>query len=255
MPTLDESANAVMMEFGGVVPEELLSLEDARREFLYVRSLARQKIGIADTDKTVTSTPLTVTQRDDALPPNLQHIIPAFVEYEHNFPISPNDLRRVLIVPADDIPNYEGARAIAFYGEPLRYKLSWNAWEDGSLTLYYDPVDDLSAISGDDDLPFPMQFHTMLVKQAALKVTDIIKLKMTFLDRWEEKDRAERLLGVLGGIEAKLLLQVSDWENEFKRWINKDHNEGPITRRTNEEIQARGYNDVGGRWIRPPYYR
>ncbi|MBX3288371.1 MAG: hypothetical protein KF855_03405 [Acidobacteria bacterium] len=251
MATLNESANAVLMEFGGVVPDELLSLEDARREFLYVRSLAMQKMAIADTDKTVSSTSLNVTQRDGVMPDS--NIIPAFVEYLPNNPIyGDEEQRRVLIVPADDIPNYEGSRAIAFYGSPLRFRLAWNVWEFGTLKLYFDPVEDISDISGEDEVPFPVQFHTMLVKQTALKLTDIIKLKLTMLDRWEEKDRSERLLGVLGGIETKLLLQIADWENEYKRWINKDQNEGPILRRSNEEIMARGYNDIGG-WQRPPF--
>jgi hypothetical protein len=246
---LNTAANSVMMEFGGILDERLLAFEDAKREFLYTRALELQKLGIADSNKTVVIDELATAARDGELtmPEGLASMMPAFVEFQYNNTTGARS--QVRIVAVEDIPNYEGSRAIAFYGEPLRYRLSWNAWEQGDLYLGYDGIENPSAVGGANDLAFPPAFWTFLVKKTAFNLIDIIRLKLSFLMREEEADQMKAIASALDSKEQKLVVQTQEWSKEFARWINKDLNQQPILRRSNEELWAR-QNDQ----TRPPRF-
>lgn len=243
--TVDECANAVLQEFGGLIPETICSFEDSKREFLSTRALEIQKLGIAESNKTVTSARLDVSSRTGLLlmPDDMgdADIFPAAVEYQ---PENTTARQKVVIVEVDDIPNFEGSRAIAFYDSPVKYRLAWNSWDDGDLYLFYDPIDDLTTISGTDTLKFPLAFRTYLFKKTAFNLLDLIRLKLAWLDREEEKEQAVKIDAALKMLEMKLANQVSEWAREFRRWINKDLSQGPYLRRTQMEINARAYRDT-----------
>ena len=225
------------MEFGtGVIPEELLSFEDAKKETIQVRALEMQKLGISDTDRTVTSDTLGATQRDDAMPVKFGDFIPAFVEIRIN-----DRTEKVEIVPVESIPELEGARCIAFYSN--RYRLAWDAWDEGEIYLWFDPIEDLSGITGKSGITFPQAFWTLLVKKTALNLIKVIRLKALHIGK---SDR-EELNTILSMFEKSLNASLSEWEQEFFKWRNIDFNAGPRLRRTNEEIMARAYNNVTGR--------
>lgn len=251
--TLDSCANGVLQEFGGLLPETILSFEDAKREFLYTRALEIQKLGIADSNKTVTSAKLVVSSRtgllllpDDA---GDADIFPAAVEFQ---PTGTTGRQKVVIIEVDDIPGYEGDRAIAFFDNPMKYRLSWDCWKTGDLFLFYDPIEDITTIRGADTLKFPLAFWTLLTKKTAFNLVDMIRLKLAWLQRAEEHEQTRvevrgqipALLGALASREAKLAVQVQEWEREFRRWINKDLSQGPYLRRNQMEINARAYRDV-----------
>jgi hypothetical protein len=64
--------------------------------------------------------------------------------------------------------------------------------------------------------------------------------------REEEADQMKAIASALDSKETKLISQVSEWQKEFQRWINKDLNQQIVLRRSNEEIQARGMGELGG---------
>jgi hypothetical protein len=242
---LNNAANAVLQEFGGLIEERLLSFEDAKREFLYTRGLELQKLGIADSNKTVIIDEFSVSDRDGeiTMPTGLSGILPAFVEYGGSSSTSRRDTVRIVTV--DDIPSYEGSRAIAFYGDPLKYRLSWNSWDHGTLFLGYDGIEDMDALLGSSDLSFPPNFWTFLVKKTAFNIIDVLRLKIAFLMRVEEIEQMKLIENALNSKERKLLVQCQEWSTEFKRWINKDLNQQPVLRRSNEELMARQGGDCG----------
>jgi hypothetical protein len=241
---LNTAANAVLGEFGNIIPEPLFAHDDAKREFLYTRALELQKLGIADSDKTVVIDQLDVSSRDGQLnmPGQFAGMMPAFVEHLRTNATKPETVR---IVQPEDIPSYEGTRAIAFYSEPLRYRVAWNSWETGVLYLGYDGIEDMNQLGGTTDLTFPPAFWTMLVKKTALKAIATIRLKMAFLNRAEEKENISLIADALKSKEATLLADVSEWQKEFHRWINKDLNQQATLRRHADELEARRSGELG----------
>lgn len=252
MHTIRSETNAVLQEFGGVIPETICSFEDARREFLYVRESERQKIGIAPSNKTAENALLDVSVRDGELVlsgcDSPAAISPAFVEYQ---PTNSTDRHKVTIVDAEDIPGFEGQRAIAFYADPMRYRLSFDSWDTGTLYLWYDEVEDLESLEGTDTngdevaIKFPLQFWQLLRKRAAFNLIDTICLKLAWHMRPEEKDQTAGIIAALRMKEQKLALRVQELDNEFRRWINRELNQQPFVRRTSMEIGLRGVNDAG----------
>ena len=234
------------MEFGtGVIPEELLSFEDVKVQTSQVRALELQKLGVSDTDRTVTKDTLGATQRDDVLPPKFGSVIPAFAEVQYNQQTDPTRREKVEIVPVESIPELEGSRCIAFYGEPMRYRLAWDSWNDngGIVYLWFDPIEDISSSLGSQDKIFPEAFWTLIVKKAALNVIRIVRMKALHID----KNDREELNSILSMFEASMIAQIGEWERQFQIWKNLDYNSGPRLRRTLEEIMDRSYDNVTGR--------
>lgn len=242
MATLNENSNRVLSEFGGRIPAHLLSFEDARREFLQVRALELQKLGIADTDKTVQSARLMPSSRNGAVPSSFGDITPAFVEYSPTN--TTNVFEKVEIVPVEKIPEYSGGRAIAFYGSPLRYRTSFDFWTSGAITIWYDGVEDLFSVSGGDELAFAGAFSTYLVKKAAFNLCGTMLLNLAFSAAPEEDERMKIIVGVLKDFQSTLAIQVAEWQKEFRKFTNAPLNTQANLRRTNDEIAARNYNNV-----------
>lgn len=244
---LSSCANQVLQEFGGVMPEVLMSFEDAEREFLSVRALELQKLGVSTTDITVTKSTLNATQRDGLLNTSEgDGMIPAFVELTPDSSTSGDDRVKVEILPVELIPSYEGARAIGFYGTPGRYRLAWDAWDEGTLTIWYDPVEDLTSIGAATDISFPPNFFTYIFKKTALNLIRVAVAKLMIVDPAQFKESKGNITAALSAFEKSIDRQVGEWEHEFKKWRNLDLNSSPHLRRTNDEIQARGYNNVTG---------
>jgi hypothetical protein len=251
--TVRSETNAVLQEFGGILPEALCSFEDARREFLYAYQSELQKIGVADSNKTVKFAVLDVSAREGKLILNdcdsPADIIPAFVEYQET---NTTDRQKVTIVDVEDIPAYEGQRVIAFYGDdPLRYRLAFDSWTHGTLYLYYDEVtnvndlDDITTCGKENEISFPLQFWQLLSKRAAFNIINIVQLKLAFLGRPEEQAQTDYIMKALAGLEMKLAARISELDREFRRWINKSTNQQVYVRRSNIEIMARNYNNSG----------
>jgi hypothetical protein len=248
MPTINSQANAVLQELGGMLPESICSFEDAKREFMYARALELQKIGIATTNKTVTVSEMIVEARDGVMimPTGVGDLIAGAVEYEpNNLADGETNRSKVVIVQVDDIPAFEGNLAIAFYGDPMRYRLSFDSWLTGRLFVYYDPIEDLTELDGDTEITFPLAFWTYLTKKTAFNLIDMIRLKLAWHQRPEEVEQHKVILQALSALEAKLSKQAEEWHLEFKRWITRDLKQGPYLRRSNMEILARGYNNTG----------
>jgi len=226
------------------MPDSLVSFEDAEREFINVRALELQKIGVSSTDITVVKQQLHPTTRDQLLiPTNGIDMIPAFVE------IRPREMygeerSKVEIVPVDAIPSYEGARAIAFYGTPMRYRISWDAWEEGDMTLYYDPVEDITSYGLSSDLTFPNGFWPFLIKKTALNVVRIAKVKLALINPSEYTMQKGDIANALFSFEMSIGGQVMDWEREIQKFRNLDLNSQPHLRRTQDELRARDWNNV-----------
>lgn len=240
MGTLNEYSNQILQEFGSVLPDTLLSLEDCRREFLRVLALKMQELGISDTDKTVFCKILDHDERAGLLPENLT---PAFVEF---VPAGANENARekVEIIPLEDVATYEGCHAMAFYGNPQGFRAAWDFWNYGTLYFYYDPIPQLEGYRGSDTITFPPAFFTLLVKQAAFNSASTVKLKLAVLAPPEMTGRMDVILKVLASVEQTLMLQLEQWQREFKKFLNKDLNEQPHLRRSFSELQAAGYNDI-----------
>lgn len=244
---LSTCANQVLQEFGGVLPESLLSFEDAQREFISVRALELQRLGISTTDITVSSRQIIPNERDAALTPVFgAGMLPAFVEVVPRGSSNDNERYKVEILPVELIPDYEGARAIAFYGTPTRYRLAWDAWDEGPMIVWYDPIEDITQIGTSTDLTFPPAFWTFLIKKAALNLARVAQLKLVVLDSSRHRSNAGAISATFGAFVASLSAQVQDWEREFHKFRNIDLNSQPHLRRTNEEIKARGFNNVTG---------
>lgn len=247
---LSTAANQVLQEFGGTIPENLLSFEGAKREFMSVRALELQKLGIASTDITVVKQVLTPSSRDEVFPGGVgADIIPAFVEVQLLSALANQDETRykVEIIPVELIPAYEGARVIAFYGlNPKRYRLGWDAWNEGELTLWYDTIEDLLTITGNTDLAFPQAFWTFIVKKTALNLIRIIRFKLAYNTPSEIKNTVPQVTSALNLMEQSMIAQVAEWQMEFRKYLNIDLNTQPHLRRTNDEIKRRDYNNVTG---------
>lgn len=243
---LSTCANQVLQEFGGAMPDNLLSFEDAQREFISVRALELQKLGISTTDITVTKRTISPNARDALLSPGIGDAIPAFIELS---PFSDNtgNLRyKVEIIPVELIPAYEGGRAIAFYNTPLRYRVAWDVWNEGTLTLWYDPIEDVTQIRSASDLTFPAAFWTFIIKKAAINLVRLAKLKLVLIDPSNLSTNKGDIVNVLTMFEQSLLPQVAEWQMEFKKFLNLDLNNQSHLRRTNEEIKMRGFDNTTG---------
>jgi hypothetical protein len=243
---LSTCANQVIQEFGGVVPENLLSFEDAMREFLSVRALELQKVGASTTDLTCTKLALAPSSRDALVGGSIGNAIPAFAELTPSSDSTGNTRYKVEILPTELVPAYEGARVIAFYGTPTRYRLGWDAWNEGTLILWYDPIEDLSLLTSATDLTFPPAFWTFIIKKAAFNLVRLLKLKLVALDPANLTTRKADLVNVLTMFEQSLIGQVGEWQAEFRKYINLDLNSQSHLRRTSDEIRARGYDNVSG---------
>lgn len=254
--TIRSESNAALQEFGGIIPAELLAFEDARREFLYVRQLELQKLGIAPSNKTVTSSILDVSTRegtlelaDDNCDTEPWAIDVAFVEFQPTGGTIDERIK-VTIVGVEDITNYEGARAISFYGNPLKYRLSWDSWDHGTLYLYYDPVEDIETLTDLSDcgnenaITFPLQFWQLLSKKTAFNLIDVIRLKLAFHQRPEEKEQTDLINNALTKMEQKLALRIAELDREWRRYINRDLNQQTYMRRSIIEMSARRANDA-----------
>ncbi len=245
--TLDTHANNVLQEFGGNIPENLLSYESVKRQFVRVRALELHKLGISDTDKTVVEGTLDVTTRSGAMPSKYQDIgiIPAFVELK---PTNATTRReKIEIVPIEQIADFETSYAIAFYGTPMQYKLSFDAWDRGEIYLFYDPVEDWDALVGSDSIVFPPNFLIYLECKTATLLIKQIKFNLTFKKPAEYTD--EHIGMILSGLEELLqtkMVELGDWERQMKLWRNKDGNENPRLRRTADELQYSDYRNVTG---------
>lgn len=239
---LSTCANQVLQEFGGAMPENLLGFEDAMREFLAVRALELQKLGISGTDKTVTSTSLAPTVRDAALPGGFGDITPAFVQLADAGDSTGNTVSKVEIVPIEDIADYEGARAISFYGNPMRYRLAWDAWLEGTVYVWSNPILDLSAVTETTVMTFPPAFWTLLYKKTARNLVRIATLKIAF--QVSDDPGLSTVAAALAVLLDSLSAQTVEWEREFRKYTNLDLNAQPHLRRSIEERWARGVNDI-----------
>lgn len=247
---LSTAANNVLQEFGGAMPDNLISFEDATREFLNVRALELQKLGIATGDHTVTKSTLNASDRDGLVSPIFgEDMIPGFVEL-HRFDANyENDRDKVEIISVDLIPSYEGGRAIAFYGTPKRYRLAWDAWDEGTITVYYDPVEDITEIGQSQDITFPAAFWTFLIKKAALNLIRVALVKLAIIDPAEFRTSKQDISKALTSFVALISPQVLEWEREFHKFRNADLNTQPHLRRTTDEINYADWSNVTG--VRP----
>lgn len=243
---LSACANQVLQEFGGAMPDNLVSFEDATREFLSVRALELQKIGVSTTDITVTTQTINATTRDGLLDVSSKAgVIPAFVELTPTSAAG-DEKYKVEIIPVELIPDYEGGRAIAFYGTPMRYRLAWDSWDEGTLTLWHDPIEDMTAITAATNVTFPPNFWTHLFKKTALNLIRLARLKLAIIDPASLRQSQANISTALTGFEQSLVMQIAEWEQEMKKWRNLDLNAQAHLRRTNDEINGRGYNNVTG---------
>ncbi len=245
MATLNYHANNVLGEFGFLPPEHLLAFEDVKREFIRVRALEMQKLGIADTNKTVTTTTLDLSGelRTGTLSTDM---IPAFVEIHPTQATYTNQQEKIEVVPLEEIASYEGSRAIAFYGTPLKYKLAFDAWEYGNVTLYYDAIEDYTDWAGDDNVTFPPNFYIYLECKTALSLADLFALKLAYLFPNDQKEQLQLIMNRLDAFKQSKLAYTAEWQAEFKKWKNQDLNQQPRLRRTQTEIWQRNYNNVTG---------
>ena len=242
---LSACANQVLQEFGGAMPDNLVSFEDASREFLSVRALELQKLGVSTADFTVTKSVLNASTRDGLVTPSFgEDMIPAFAELTPRDSSDENYKYKVEIISADLIPAYEGTRSIAFYGTPKRYRLAWDAWEDGTLTIFYDPVEDITSIGQASDVTFPSAFWTMLFKKAALNVVRLAIFKLAIIDPAEFKSTKADIERSLQSFVALISPQVAEWEHEFRRHRSLDMNTQPHLRRTQDELALADYHNV-----------
>jgi hypothetical protein len=241
MQSLNELSARVIQEFGNVLPDTLLSFEDARREVLQTYALEMQKLGISPTNRTVGEKILSHDERVGLLPENMN---PAFCEFHSNLAETDETREKVEIVPLDHLPTYEGSRAIAFFGTPLKFKAAWDFWDYGTLYLSYDPIPQIGLIKGSDSIVFPPAFYTLLVKKSAANLVPVVQLKFSYLAPEEKRELMPVILPMLKNLEAKLDGQTKEWEKEMKKFTLSDLNQGAHLRRTNDELQARSYHNI-----------
>lgn len=242
---LHECANRVQQEFGSVLPDPILSFEDCRREFVSVMMLKLQEIGISDTDRTTAYVAWTESARQGIVPTSFGPLSPAFVEF-HPTGSEANWRDKVEIVPVEDIPSYEGSRAIAFHDLPLRYRAAWDYWNSGTMYLWFDPLPNLETITAEKNVLFPVAFMTYLIKCTALNLVEVVTLKLAWLAPEEQRELIPIIAPSLTRLAARLESECEAWKKEFRKYINLDSNQSPRLRRTWDELKARGYNNVTG---------
>ncbi len=243
---LSTAANQVLQEFGGAMPDVLIDFEDAGREFISVRALELQKLGISSTDITVTKVAVAPVDREGLVPTSTgAGMTPAFVECIP-FDTSTENRYKVEIIPIELIPSYEGGRAIGFYGTPGRYKISWDVWEEGTLSLWHDPIEDVESYTLESDVTFPPNFIIYLIKKTAFNLVRNADIKLALIDPAMFRQSKGEISGALSRFETSLARQTGEWEAEFKKFRNGDLNSQPHLRRTHDELASRDYNNVTG---------
>lgn len=244
---LSDCISRVLSEFGGALPESLVSYSDVVKELVSVRSLELQKLGIATTNITTSHIEFTPSSREGSLPVPYDYI-PSFVEFIPNNTSQDVRIRyKVEILPVESISEYEGARAIAFYGMPRKYLLSWDCWKFGKLDVWFDPVEDFTAINSDtSDITFPPAFWNFLFKKTALNIVRVALLKISMSRDPEIVERMELIRSSLAMFAKDLNNAVAEWEMEMAKFRNLDLNTQPHLRRTQEEILLSSYNNVTG---------
>lgn len=246
MPTLVNYISQVLSEFGDIIPSPILSFQDVAREFLNVYMLEMQKLGISNTNITVEYFDVTSPSREF----NLRNVIgkdvfPAFIEFYPN-----NSIRidKVEIVPLDKIPTYEGGKAAAFFGNPLKIKLSWDYWKDGKLRIYYDPIYDLTSTDLAENVSFPPNFIPYIVKKTAYYLIGLILLKASTLSYVDSDFNLQNFVSAMNAIKENLNTQIIEWSEEFRKFKNIDRNFQPRLRRTWDELQGMSYDNVTGNY-------
>jgi hypothetical protein len=246
MATLINYISQVMMEFGGIIPSNLLSYHDVAREFLSVYSLEMQKLGISSTNITVKYSDVNLTTREftvTSIPGVTGDFIPAFVEFNEKNTTTP---KKVEIVPLSILPTYEGARAISFFDTPLKARTAWDYWKNGTLRIYYDPIPKLETINYGDGIVFPPNFNVYLVKKTAFFLIKVIRIKtMTYQPDYPGFS-LEGFINALNMFEQTLGLQLQEWQEEFRKFKNIDRNFQPRLRRSWDEIHLLDYDNVTG---------
>lgn len=248
---LADCGNQVLQEFGGAMPDNLISFEDAVREFLNVRGLELQKLGMSVSDVTLTKQTLNPSARDEALPIGFgDDCIPAFAVATPN---SGSDTwsAKVAILPMDTIDSYEGSRAIAFYGNtPKRIKYAWDVWDcDETVVVYFDPVEDMTTWTIDPatqapEVVFPPGFLPMLFKKAALNLIRVALVKLALVNPAEYISGKGDIFTALKMFENSIAAQVAEWDFEARRFRSLGRNQQPHKRRTFDEILAADWDNT-----------
>jgi hypothetical protein len=248
---LGACVSSVMAELGGNLPDGILTYADASTEFLSVRALELQKMGISSTNVTSDHIVINPPSREGLLPtyPSIPYVdvIPSFVELiPKNISTNSYIRYKVEIVPVESIPEYEGARAIAFFGMPRKYRLAFDVWDSGSLDLWYDGVEDITTKDVTSDVTFPPAFWTFLFKKTALNLISKAMLRLSYNTSPQTRKLAGDLTNGLKMAAEGLAMQVKEWELEMMKFRNLDLNTQPHLRRTHEEILLSDYNNITG---------
>lgn len=244
MATLNENAARVSVEFGRL-SNNLIQFEDVAREFLQVRSLELQRLGISDTEKTVVHKTIKTGQREGNMAA-YGNFTPAFCEYIPNNAVSPDLRYKVAIIPVDQVPEYEGGRAIAFFGNPRKYRAAWDFWENGEIDVWYDPIDDINTLVGSSDMAFAPNFDTFLVKQTQFNLIPLACINLAVNGTVEEEAKSKAIERALDKMGEYLQPQLAKWEKEFRKYLTRDYNTQKHLRRTQDEILAQNYGNVSG---------
>ncbi len=244
--TLGEHVNNVFAEFGSVIPENWLSWEDVARKFVRVRALELEKMGLSNTGKTLQVNTWVPTAREGAVESKFvsqadrTSIHPQHVELQANSVSNYRDY--VEIVPVAAIPEFEGDYAVAFYGDPLQYKMSADLWEIGTIYVYYDTIESWDDYEIVTTVDFPPNFTVMLELKTAIAVADLALLKIAVKNPKEISDmQREQISKAMGLFIGQKSRELREWEDQFKVWLNRDRNTQPRVRRTYDELQWRDY--------------
>jgi hypothetical protein len=217
--TLEEGVNQVLRNCGGP-PADVLSFEEATDFYLSALDYYLQMLTGSDNfQASGASVPFVPPTKIGQVGGQFPSTIPGYVEVQAS---ADRDIwSGISIVNVDDINDFEGVgrRAIAFYGQPVQYRLSWDpTLHADTLRLWYSP-DSLGAQTLQDTPPLPRTFFQNMVPMRATVIDALAQLIL------KDPTRYQAFVSLKMGTYSN---QLQQWDEQFKSFVYENKDLGPI---------------------------
>jgi hypothetical protein len=214
--TLEEAVNQVLRNCGNP-SADVLSFEEATDFYLSALDYYLQMLTGSDSFQAGVNTPFNPPVKEGAVGGQYPLIIPGFAEILVD--ADNNRWTGISIVNVDDINDVEavGRRAIAFFGQPVQYRLSWNPAGD-QLRFWYSQ-ESLEAQTMQDIPPLSRVFFQNMVPMRASVIDGLPQLVLRDPGRYGEFVKLK--MGTYSN-------QLQQWDRQFESFVYENKEQGPI---------------------------
>lgn len=236
MATLEEGISQIMKNCGGQCPPEVLSLEDASDFYLSALDFYLQKLAGTDHFAGGRSQLWSPGGKTGALGGQTPQTIPGLVEIQ----IDETGERwaPIPILNVDDISSMEsvGRYAVAFFGQPVRYRLSWDPTQASDVLRHWTEPDAEILGTLQDTPALPRTFFQNMVPMRATLFEAFPQLVLRDPARYKD----------FVNLKTRLYSsQLGEWDAQFDSFVYEPPDRGEFTRAPfNEGRESDGSNAI-----------